>query len=260
MCNGKENVKADIVFECAKKVGIEDKKIVEIARSKENIIYLELKENLNQLLLLQEYKSLPLLLKNIEPYKNNDKYFSQLYCRILGLIEGSLYHHYDIALSYFEKALKIIYPKLRFDNQLLSVYLSEIDLEIISSIAICYKNLERFEKAIQVYLFLLKYIENNEIKSSLYPKTCYNVARTYEKTKEYNKALYYANQGIEYSIKHQIYSKYGNLYYAKAIAEFYLGIENEKTFNSCIVFYELHGRNEEFINQIKLDKEKYTKK
>lgn len=260
MCNGKEKVKAEIVLDCARKVGIDDDKIVAIARSKENVMYLEFKEKLDQILYHQNYKTLHSLKNEIEPYKNTSKYFSQLYYQISGLIEGSLNHHYDIALTYFKKALRVVYPKHKLDKQLISIYLSDIDLELLGTIAICNKNLGLFEEAIRVYLLILEYIEKNGITSKLYPKSCYNLARTFEKLKQYNKSLEYANKGIDYSIKHQIYSKYGNLYFAKAVAEFYLGIDNTQSFNTSIVFYKLHGRNEEFINQIKLDKEKYSLK
>lgn len=260
MCNGKEKVKAEIVFECAKKMRIEDKKIVEIARNEESVAYLQFKDRLEKLLIIQDYNALYDLKTEIEKYKDKDKYFSQLYYRILGLIEASINKHFEIALYYFKKSLSVVYPKLSFDNELLSLYLNEIDLEIIGSIGLCFKNIEKYEDAITIYLLSLQYLEVKFEGSIFYPKFCYNLARMYEKTNDYDKELRYANIGIEYSKKYQIYSEFGFLYYAKAVAEYYLRIDNEKSFDYCIYHYTLQGRDKDFINSLLKDKENYTRK
>lgn len=260
MCNGKENVKADIVFECAKKIGIEESEIINIARSNENLLFIQFKKNLENILLLQDYQALLTLKDKIEPYKDRDKHFSQLYYRILGLIEGSLHRHFELAEKYFVKALKEVHPKLHSESQLNTLHLNEIDLEIIEAIAICNKNLKKYADAIQIYHLLLKYIEGNSVVTILYPKVCYNLSRTYEKIKEYQQELNYANRGIDYSIQHQIYAKYGNLYFAKAVAQYYLDIDNSKTFDTCLTFYIVQGRSQKFIDQIMKDKEKYSRK
>lgn len=127
-----------------------------------------------------------------------------------------------------------------------------MEIRLLMNIGLLLNKIESPEKSLEILEFCINYIEPNE---DIYPKVCYNLSYAYHRLDTSDKALKYADSGIDYCLKNRNYNGLNLLYFRKGIAEFLLGYDNyidslNKSLNQC----ELLGQDklrDIFINNCK---------
>lgn len=179
---------------------------------------------------------LDVFIKNV----TDDFYFIKLeqikyFCEAINFAEKS---DYEMALIYFIKAIRKTKPSFCISNYQSHIY-NSIEIHILSNIAkmIYYKDKN-------IYIDILKYCIDSVPKSDkIIPRLYNSLGNGYNRLKDYEKALFYYNEGIKFSVLYSNISEIGLLYYGKGLVEYKSNIsEFSNSFKSSIEFCELIGR------------------
>lgn len=150
----------------------------------------------------------------------------------------------DLALNTFVNALKVTARDFSL-SKYKDFYYNSMEIRILMNIGFVYHQQDNLDEYIDIMEFCIDKVDEN---SAMYPKLCHNLAGTYHRTKNYEKALEYSNLGIDscYNIKY--YNLLYFLYFGKGTAEYRLGDKNHmqsfrKAIDLCEIFQEYQLRD-----------------
>jgi len=95
-----------------------------------------------------------------------------------------------------------------------------MEIRILMNIAFIFNKLNHQEKYIEILEFCINTLNNDD---EIYPKLCHNLEGAYIRNKDFKKALYFSNIGIESCQKNRNLNGLSLLFYGKGIAEYRLG-------------------------------------
>lgn len=199
MCNGKENIKIDILVLCCIKLDISFDKIIQLSKEKP---LLELDAYYNQFEIIRQkrnYNELSKLYQSIisnKKIKEFDKY-KQLATHILAIIEGQNNHNFEAAKHLLEQAFELSGYSIQKYNQF---HLTKEQVEILIDYSICCFSLNDLKW--QEILLYLKENKNNFVDEEtfdyMYPKVSYNISTMFLTNKNYSKSLIHSEEAIQF--------------------------------------------------------------
>lgn len=166
---------------------------------------------------------------------------NQLILLVKSIILNKKFNKTNESLKKLIEAMKITTPDFSLNNYKKFVY-NSMELRILMNIALLINKIESTEKCLEIMEFCINMVEPDE---SLYPKICYNLAYIYHRLDMHNKALKYANLGIQYCINHRDHNGINLLYFRKGIAEYLLGYGDfMDSLKKCMYFCEILHQNQ----------------
>ncbi len=175
-------------------------------------------------------------------YTTENPYYKNLINQLLLFTEAAIIYkdNNNTALTKLLKAIRITIPTFNLDNYTSFVY-SSIEIRILMNIAFVVNRLNDKESYLEIMEFCINSVDTSD---ELYPKLCHNLAGTYIRNKEYQKALVLSNIGFESCQKNRSFNGLNILYYEKGFAEYYLGkSEHLKSLNLSISLCEVFGQD-----------------
>ena len=110
------------------------------------------------------------------------------------------------------------------------------------NIALLENKLGRIDSCQDILLFSLDHLDETNVDLRL--RIIFNLSYTFHRKGLHNKALTYANQGIQLSIKDNNLTILGLLFFRKGIAEFNLKDDNHiVSLNRALSLHELSGQD-----------------
>lgn len=169
------------------------------------------------------------ILNRMLDYENPNTFACKLIKQLSLLVEAVIikinYKDYNQSIVKLIEAIKVTTPE--FDLSKYDKYLyNSMEIRIVMNIALLLNQIESKEKCLEILLFCLSSLNSDEIDFKI--KILYNLAYTYHRLDVHEKALYYANEGIETCISNNNLSCLALLYSRKGIAEYHLNNENYK--------------------------------
>jgi len=164
-----------------------------------------------------EVKGLKILLSTIK-----NTYCKKLVTQLLFFIEAIILYYNNSneeALDKLIESIKITTPSFKINKYNSFVY-SSMEIRILMNIAFIFNKLNHQEKYIEILEFCINTLNNDD---EIYPKLCHNLAGAYIRNKDFKKALYFSNIGIESCQKNRNLNGLSLLFYGKGIAEYRLG-------------------------------------
>ncbi|MCS3914887.1 transcriptional regulator with XRE-family HTH domain [Caldanaerobacter subterraneus subsp. tengcongensis MB4] len=146
----------------------------------------------------------------------------QLLLLVESVIEKTVNNDYEKALEKLIEAMKLTIPDFSLSNYTRFVY-SSMEVRILMNIALIVREKES-EKSIEMLLFCLEALEPDNVEERV--RVYYNLSYAYYLASIYDKALYYAEQGIKTCAENKTLNGLALLYFRKGIAEFKLNREN----------------------------------
>ena len=157
---------------------------------------------------------------------NINTYFLNQIKQLVLLIESVILrindNDFSSSLLKLEDALKITTPDFSLSNYQDFVY-NDMEIRILMNISLVLNKTISTEKSLELMVFCRDMAEPDE---DLYRKICYNLSYTYHRLDVHEKALYYADLGINNSIQNRSLNYLNLLYFRKGIAEFLLKHSN----------------------------------
>lgn len=157
---------------------------------------------------------------------NINTYFLNQIKQLVLLIESVILrindNDFSSSLLKLEDALKITTPDFSLSNYQNFVY-NDMEIRILMNISLVLNKTISTEKSLELMVFCRDMAEPDE---DLYQKICYNLSYTYHRLDVHEKALYYADLGINNSIQNRSLNYLNLLYFRKGIAEFLLKHSN----------------------------------
>jgi len=147
----------------------------------------------------------------------------QLLLLVESVIEKTVNNDYEKALEKLIEAMKLTIPDFSLSNYTRFVY-SSMEVRILMNIALILREKESYEKCIEILLFCLEALEPDNVEERI--RVYYNLSYAYHLSSIYDKALYYAEEGIKTCIDNKTLNGLALLYFRKGIAEFKLNREN----------------------------------
>lgn len=260
MCNGKENIKIDILVLCCIKLDISFDKIIKESKS-QNIKILEQYYDTFQMMRINrnytDLERLYLKIINDESVKSLKKY-AQIVNHILAIIEVEMKSNSKSALKFLKKSFEVNGINI---EKYADYNLDKEQVEILMDYSICcYLNKDDQWKTIFDYLIN---IENNytdeETMTFIYPKIAYNLCHIYLKEQNYSLVQKYSQMGIDYSKRKGNYVFLGYLYYNCALSLTKLNFREEmmKALQLAENIFHLQNKSEEFKKVLESDYQKY---
>lgn len=252
MCNGKEAINTDVLFECAIRLGISIEDLVKNSKSNEINRYNELIERKNCILAYQDYEKLKLFYNDLVILDSKDIYIKQLQFWIQGILEAVINKNYLYAIDLFIKALRLTKKDFKLENFVINVF-TLTEMSILRNLAMCYSNIEEYSKSIKI---LEKIISNENINDKLYAECCYSLCKCYRMLEDYEKHYLIAKDGVDRCLKKLEIILLPYLYFELALAYKNLGKENHasETYNKCLEYFKMQNGSEECIKNLELDR------
>ncbi|MCL2839490.1 MAG: helix-turn-helix domain-containing protein [Defluviitaleaceae bacterium] len=139
------------------------------------------------------------------------------------------------AVELYQQALKLTIPKFEIEK-ISEYYLTLLEISLIGSMAIAYREMGNVDKNIQIYKELAKLKGNKEpFGLSRYPQVVANLALVLNTAERFEEAIEYASEGIAFCITTRNTSQLPKLVNQKALAMCYFfgvnenGSDEEKT-------------------------------
>ena len=199
ICNGKENIKIDILVLCCIKLDISFDKIIQLSKEKP---LLELDAYYDQFEIIRQkrnYNELSKLYQSIifnKKLKEFDKY-KQLATHILAIIEAQNNHNFEPAKRLLEQAFELSGYSIQKYNQF---HLTKEQVEILIDYSLCCFSLN--DPKWQEILLYLKENKNNFVDEEtfdyMYPKIIYNLSTIFLYNKDYINSLIYSEEAIQF--------------------------------------------------------------
>lgn len=148
------------------------------------------------------------------------------------------------------KAQSIICESLLYSNSNFSVSTigfhnySELEMRLLHILGTVQMSLEQYQDSILIFRFLIDCLSNKAIQSDtsrkLIIKAFTNLAYCYHLMDDHKMALAIADEGIDFSVKNELYYMLYSLYGRKSIAEYNLQNDNSiGSFKKCIHLLEI---------------------
>ena len=147
----------------------------------------------------------------------------QLLLLVESVIEKTVNNDYEEALEKLIEAMKVTIPDFSLSNYTRFVY-SSMEVRILMNMAIILRENESYEKCIEMLLLCLEALEPDSVEERI--RVYYNLSYVYHLASLYDKALYYAEEGIKTCTESKTLNGLGLLYFRKGIAEFKLNRES----------------------------------
>lgn len=124
---------------------------------------------------------------------------------------------------------------------------TDLDLLLLMNIGLAKRYTDGNKKCLEILKFCYDFFTKGLLSSDflLYEKLCYNLSYSYHRMKQYEDALKYSCNGVNYCNKYRKYNTIGLLYARKGIAEHLLGKDNSITsLLQAKRFLEITGHHE----------------
>lgn len=218
-----------------------DRIVRRIETALDNGIYVDLQKEVKNLANFLATNDHPYLVKVVQQY--------------LLLIEGILLNKNDEkphdALDKLTSALKLTIDDFSYENHRELTY-NTIELRLLMNIALVINKTVSNERCLEM---LETCLNSAEPEDNIYPKICFNLAYTNHRLDRHEKALHYADLGIESCLQKRNYNGLNLLYFRKGIAEYHLGKgAYRKSLKRSIFLCEVLGQkelSEEMTNKCK---------
>lgn len=199
MCNGKENIKIDILVLCCIKLDISFDKIIQLSKEK---TLLQLDEYYNQFEIIRLKRNFNELTELYQQIISNEKIkglkkYKQLSIHILAIIEAQKNYNFTEAKHLLEQAFELSGFPIQKYNQF---HLSKEQIEILIDYSICCFSLH--DSKWQEILLFLNNKRNNYVDEKtfnhIYPKVSFNISTMFLVNKDYSKSLFYSEKAIQF--------------------------------------------------------------
>lgn len=198
----------------------------------ENGIYETLHEDLD---------SMEGLLKGLDTESYIANRISQLTLLVESVILKIKYKDYKQSLEKLNNAIKITTPSFKMSKYNSFVY-SNMEIRILMNIALLINITNTKEKGLEILEFCLTSIEKEDVEFRI--KILYNLSYNCHRLDLNERTLFYADEGINTCIKNNNLSCLALLYSRKAIAEYFLKINNyTDSLDKAIAMYEITGQD-----------------
>lgn len=185
------------------------------------------------------------LIEILKDINDDNNYIYKLILQLSLLVESIILkvNHQD----YKNSLLKLIYAmkvtNAEFDLSKYNSYVySKEELRILMSIALLMNILESKEKSLDMFKFILKSLNSDEVDFKI--KILYNLSYSYHRNDIHTEALYYANEGINLCISSNNLNGLGLLYTRKGVAEYFLKDSNYiNSLSKALSIYDITERN-----------------
>lgn len=260
MCNGKEDVKIDVLVLCCLKLNISFDSIIQLSKEKALI---ELDEYYNQFEIIRLQRRFNEFNDLYEKITSNDeikelRQYKQLSNHILAIIKARKNHDFNASKSLLELAFELSgFPLEQYDQYALS----KEQIEILIDYSICCFSLKEIK-----WKEILSYLKKNDKKlidedtfDYVYPKVMFNISEMLFINHEYADAMEISEEAIQYckDTNNFIYLPY--LYYDAAC-----GLSNIKNYEkskeyleNSISIFKLQNKLDEVLQAFKVDYAKH---
>lgn len=189
----------------------------------------------------ENYERLKEILGNLNPNSYTYKLIKQLSLLIESILIKTVHSQYSQSLDRLIYAIKLTTPFFSLEKYR-KFYYSDIEIRILMNIALLENKLGRIDSCQDILLFSLDHLDEANIDLRL--RIIFNLSYTFHRKGLHNKALTYANQGIQLSIKDNNLTILGLLFFRKGIAEFNLKDDNHiVSLNRALSLHELSGQD-----------------
>lgn len=166
-------------------------------------------------------------LKNIVDSNMNDFFRNkliQLICMLEAILLEQNTQNYNLSIDKYIQALSFTLKNFTLDKYS-TYYYNELELRLLMNIALAHFRLSSREQAIALIDFCINFYTSNLSTSqhALLSKLYYNMSNLQHQLGNNEKALDYAELGIQHTISARSIVALAHLYYRKGIAEFLLG-------------------------------------
>ncbi|MED1107955.1 helix-turn-helix domain-containing protein [Bacillus paramycoides] len=152
-----------------------------------------------------------------------------------------------------KKALRLLKQAFNIKNKK-TVFYSEIQIEILISMANIYCEIKNFEKSIEYFKLVLYSFKNKHFtyNPNILIKAYYGISKSLSLKFEYSRAIFYCELGIQLCLNKDILYLLGELFYEKGCNLYYISQEEKgiKCINKAIEIFEVKG-NLEYVRFIK---------
>ena len=174
----------------------------------------------------EDYERLKDILGNLNPNSYTYKLIKQLSFLVKSIVIKTVHSQYSQSLDMLICAIQLTTPSFSLEKYREFSY-SDIEIRILMNIALLENKLGRIDSCQDILLFSLDHLDETNIDLRL--RIVFNLSYTFHRKDLHKKALAYANQGIQLSIKDNNLTILGLLYFRKGIAEFNLKDDNHIT-------------------------------
>lgn len=198
----------------------------------------------------EDYERLKDILGNLNPNSYTYKLIKQLSFLVKSIVIKTVHSQYSQSLDILICAIQLTTPSFSLKKYREFVY-SDIEVRILMNIALLENKLGRIHSCQDILLFSLDHLDEKNIDLRL--GIIFNLSYTFHRKGLHKKALAYANQGIQLSIKDNNLTILGLLYFRKGIAEFNLKDDNYlNSLNRALGLHELAGQDNLRQNLLKV--------
>lgn len=217
MCNGKENIKIDILVLCCIKLDISFDQVIQLSKEKS---LLELDEYYDQFEIIRLKRNFSKLTELYQQIISNEKIkelnkYKQLSTHILAIIEAQKNHNFIVAKNLLEQAFELSGYSIKKYNKF---HLSKEQIEILIDYSICCFSLH--DSKWQEILLFLKDKRNNytdeDTFNYMYPKISYNISTIFLVNEDYANSLIYGEKAIQFCRNENNFIYLPYLYYHSA--------------------------------------------
>lgn len=182
------------------------------------------------------------------------------------MLKQFLVWHQGICVFYlennFDKAIQLLHGALDLTNEK-RVNLSEREVEILTSIAILYKDMNHYTEAISMFKKGLNDLEKlpHILESRGKVRILFGLSQALTEIGEYQESLVYCQKGIDICIHEEIQYLFANLHYQSG--ENYIKLGNKekgKEFLQKAIYILQLQKNDKFIQIIETEMEKSLNK
>lgn len=198
----------------------------------------------------EDYERLKDILGNLNPNSYTYKLIKQLSFLVKSIVIKTVHSQYRQSLDMLICAIQLTTPSFSLKKYREFVY-SDIEVRILMNIALLKNKLGRIHSCQDILLFSLDHLGEKNIDLRL--RIIFNLSYTFHRKGLNKKALAYANQGVQLSIKDNNLTILGLLYFRKGIAEFNLKDDNYlNSLNRALSLHELAGQDNLRQNLLKV--------
>ncbi len=260
MCNGKENIKVDILVLCCLKLDISFDQVIQESKSKtlleldefyNHFEIIRLRRNYNELSDLYQH-----IISNNQLHKLNK--YKQLSKHLLAIIEAKRNQNFNIAKRLLEEAFEISgYSIEKYRN----FDLTKEQIEILIDYSICCFSLRNTEWY-DILVFLTEKANNYTDEYTfdcMYPKIIYNISTMCLIEEDYKTSIKYCDEAIQFCRDKNNFIYLPYLYYNSACCFSMIKdyTKSKECLENCRSIFKLQNKLEEFQKVYQLDYEKY---
>lgn len=186
-----------------------------------------------------------ILLQKILADSKLDNYVSisikQLCLFLESVISSTIDISYEVALAKLTEAIQLTTPGFIVRNYINFPY-SAFEIRILMNIALLKNKFGDTDKSIKILTFCLENVGIDDINLKI--SIIYNLSYNFHRIDLHEKALYYANKGINLCVENNNMHGLGLLYSRKGIAEFFLEDDNFiNSFKQALHVYDIAHQN-----------------